>query len=102
MPADRTLPRARAEFDETVIIGEVRAVARTVEERVVAGTVATDNTVWSRPLAAARRPLKGPFLKILEVSPRRRRPISLVVERPRRELARGGQGRHIVSQKLDP
>jgi P-type Cu2+ transporter len=48
VPADGTLTEGMAEFDESMITGESRAVARTVGERVVAGTVATDNTVRVR------------------------------------------------------
>ncbi|HRO93991.1 heavy metal translocating P-type ATPase [Citricoccus sp.] len=48
MPADGTLIQGTAEFDESMITGESRAVARTVGDRVVAGTVATDNTVRVR------------------------------------------------------
>ena len=48
VPADGTILEGAAEFDESMITGESRAVARTVGERVVAGTVATDNTVRVR------------------------------------------------------
>ncbi|MFB9074346.1 copper-translocating P-type ATPase [Citricoccus parietis] len=48
VPADGTLVQGTAEFDESMITGESRAVTRTVGERVVAGTVATDNTVRVR------------------------------------------------------
>jgi P-type Cu2+ transporter len=48
VPADGTLIEGTAEFDESMITGESRAVARTGAETVVAGTVATDNTVRVR------------------------------------------------------
>jgi P-type Cu2+ transporter len=48
VPADGALIQGTAEFDESMITGESRAVTRTVGERVVAGTVATDNTVRVR------------------------------------------------------
>ncbi|WMY77407.1 heavy metal translocating P-type ATPase [Citricoccus sp. I39-566] len=48
VPADGTLTEGTAEFDESMITGESRAVVRTVGETVVAGTVATDNTVRVR------------------------------------------------------
>ncbi|MFC4372360.1 heavy metal translocating P-type ATPase [Citricoccus nitrophenolicus] len=48
VPADGTLTEGTAEFDESMITGESRSVARSVGETVVAGTVATDNTVRVR------------------------------------------------------
>ena len=48
MPADGTIVDGAAEFDESMITGESRPVARGEGERVVAGTVATDNTVRVR------------------------------------------------------
>ncbi|GEO91142.1 copper-translocating P-type ATPase [Kocuria flava] len=48
MPADGTITDGSAEFDESMITGESRAVARGPGEPVVAGTVATDSTVRVR------------------------------------------------------
>ena len=48
VPADGTIIGGSAEFDESMITGESKAVSRTVGEAVVAGTVATDNTVRVR------------------------------------------------------
>jgi Cu2+-exporting ATPase len=48
VPADGEIVDGAAEFDESMITGESRAVARGVGETVVAGTVATDNTVRVR------------------------------------------------------
>ena len=48
VPADGTLVEGAAEFDESMITGESRPVPRSAGERVVAGTVATDNTVRIR------------------------------------------------------
>ncbi|WP_283133362.1 heavy metal translocating P-type ATPase [Rhizohabitans arisaemae] len=45
VPADGVISEGTAEFDESMITGESRAVARTPGDRVVAGTVATDNSV---------------------------------------------------------
>ncbi|MET4901616.1 copper-translocating P-type ATPase [Paenarthrobacter sp. CC6] len=45
MPADGTIVEGQAEFDESMITGESKTVLRTVADPVVAGTVATDNTV---------------------------------------------------------
>lgn len=45
VPADGNIVDGSAEFDESMITGESRTVARTVGETVVAGTVATDNAV---------------------------------------------------------
>ncbi|AOY74156.1 copper-translocating P-type ATPase (plasmid) [Arthrobacter sp. TES] len=45
MPADGTITEGQAEFDESMITGESKTVLRTVGDPVVAGTVATDNTV---------------------------------------------------------
>ncbi|NKR13626.1 MULTISPECIES: copper-translocating P-type ATPase [unclassified Paenarthrobacter] len=45
MPADGTIAEGQAEFDESMITGESKTVPRSVGDPVVAGTVATDNTV---------------------------------------------------------
>ena len=48
VPADGTIIDGAAEFDEAMITGESRPVFRDTGEHVVAGTVATDNTVRVR------------------------------------------------------
>ncbi|MBN3498774.1 copper-translocating P-type ATPase [Arthrobacter pascens] len=48
MPADGTVIGGQAEFDESMITGESKTVLRSVGDPVVAGTVATDNTVRVR------------------------------------------------------
>jgi Cu2+-exporting ATPase len=48
VPADGTIEEGTAEFDESMITGESRTVAREAGERVVAGTVATDSSVRVR------------------------------------------------------
>lgn len=48
VPADGIIIAGSAEFDEAMITGESRPVARASGDRVVAGTVATDNTVRVR------------------------------------------------------
>ena len=48
VPADGAIIDGSAEFDESMITGESKAVSRGAGERVVAGTVATDNTVRVR------------------------------------------------------
>ncbi|MHA6523932.1 copper-translocating P-type ATPase [Tessaracoccus sp. G1721] len=48
VPADGTIVVGAAEFDESMITGESQPVARGEGELVVAGTVATDNTVRVR------------------------------------------------------
>ncbi|WP_250213920.1 heavy metal translocating P-type ATPase [Acrocarpospora catenulata] len=45
VPADGTIVSGSADFDESMITGESRPVTRDPGERVVAGTVATDNSV---------------------------------------------------------
>ncbi|MFC3386063.1 heavy metal translocating P-type ATPase [Couchioplanes azureus] len=45
VPADGRIVDGSAEFDESMITGESRPVARSVGDRVVAGTVATDSAV---------------------------------------------------------
>jgi Cu2+-exporting ATPase len=45
VPADGVIVDGAAEFDESMITGESRTVAKTVGDRVVAGTVATDSAV---------------------------------------------------------
>ena len=51
MPADGTIVDGQAEFDESMITGESRTVPRSAGDPVVAGTVATDNTVRVRVTA---------------------------------------------------
>lgn len=51
MPADGTVIDGQAEFDESMITGESRTVPRSVGDPVIAGTVATDNTVRVRVTA---------------------------------------------------
>lgn len=48
VPADGTILEGAAEFDEAMITGESRPVFRDTGDKVVAGTVATDNTVRVR------------------------------------------------------
>jgi P-type Cu2+ transporter len=48
VPADGTIVDGEAEFDESMITGESRPVAHGPGDRVVAGTVATDNAVRVR------------------------------------------------------
>ena len=48
VPADGTIIDGAAEFDEGMITGESRPVFRNTGDKVVAGTVATDNTVRVR------------------------------------------------------
>jgi len=48
VPADGTIVSGRAAFDESMITGESRTVTREVDDRVVAGTVATDSAVRVR------------------------------------------------------
>ncbi len=48
VPADGRIVEGTAELDESMITGESRPVARTVGERVVAGTVATDSALRVR------------------------------------------------------
>ncbi|QCB97460.1 copper-translocating P-type ATPase [Arthrobacter sp. PAMC25564] len=45
MPADGMVVDGQAEFDESMITGESRTVLRSPGDKVIAGTVATDNTV---------------------------------------------------------
>ncbi|MBP1133853.1 Cu2+-exporting ATPase [Arthrobacter sp. PvP023] len=45
MPADGTVSDGQAEFDESMITGESRTVLRSPGDPVVAGTIATDNSV---------------------------------------------------------
>ena len=51
MPADGTVIDGQAEFDESMITGESKTVLRSPGAPVVAGTVATDNTVRVRVTA---------------------------------------------------
>lgn len=51
MPADGTVIDGQAEFDESMITGESKTVLRSAGDPVVAGTVATDNTVRVRVTA---------------------------------------------------
>ena len=51
MPADGTVIDGQAEFDESMITGESKTALRSAGDPVVAGTVATDNTVRVRVTA---------------------------------------------------
>lgn len=48
MPADGTVSGGQAEFDESMITGESKTVLRSPGDPVVAGTIATDNSVRVR------------------------------------------------------
>ena len=48
VPADGTVLEGRAELDESMITGESRLVTKTIGNRVVAGTVATDSALRVR------------------------------------------------------
>ncbi len=48
LPADGAIVAGQAEFDESMITGESRTVPRSLGDTVVAGTVATDNSVRVR------------------------------------------------------
>ncbi len=48
VPADGTIVDGRAELDESMITGESRPVARSIGDRVVAGTVSTDSVLRVR------------------------------------------------------
>ena len=48
MPADGTVSAGQAEFDESMITGESKTVLRAPGDPVVAGTIATDNSVRVR------------------------------------------------------
>ncbi|HYU39768.1 MAG TPA: heavy metal translocating P-type ATPase [Acidimicrobiia bacterium] len=48
VPADGEIVEGEAEFDESMITGESRPVPKTVGDRVVAGTIATDSAVRVR------------------------------------------------------
>jgi Cu2+-exporting ATPase len=45
VPADGTITEGSAEMDESMVTGESRPVAKSVADRVVAGTVATDSAI---------------------------------------------------------
>ena len=55
VPADGTIAEGSAEFDESMITGESKPVARRAGDRVVAGTVATDNSVRVRVTAVGEK-----------------------------------------------
>ncbi len=48
VPADGSIVDGAAEVDESMITGESRPVSKTVDDRVVAGTVATDSSIRVR------------------------------------------------------
>lgn len=48
VPADGTIEEGEAELDESMITGESKAVVKTVGDRVLAGTVATDSSIRIR------------------------------------------------------
>ena len=48
VPADGTIEDGEADVDESMITGESKAVAKTIGDRVVAGTVSTDSSIRVR------------------------------------------------------
>ena len=51
VPADGVIAEGEAEFDEAMVTGESRPVAKRLGDRVVAGTVSTDSSVRVRVMA---------------------------------------------------
>ncbi|MDQ0731025.1 copper-translocating P-type ATPase [Arthrobacter sp. B1I2] len=66
MPADGTVVDGQAEFDESMITGESKTVARGAGDPVVAGTVATDNSVRVRVTAVGDQTALAGIQRLVE------------------------------------
>ncbi len=68
VPADGTILLGDAEFDESMITGESRPVVRGVGDRVVAGTVATDDSVQMRVDAVGEQTALAGIRRLVEAA----------------------------------
>ncbi|MGZ4660720.1 MAG: heavy metal translocating P-type ATPase [Arthrobacter sp.] len=66
MPADGSVVDGQAEFDESMITGESRTVARGAGDAVVAGTVATDSSVRVRVTAVGDQTALAGIQRLVE------------------------------------
>ena len=66
MPADGNVVEGRAEFDESMITGESKTVARGPGDQVVAGTVATDSSVRVRVSAVGDQTALAGIQRLVE------------------------------------
>ncbi|WP_457946191.1 heavy metal translocating P-type ATPase [Pseudarthrobacter sp. alpha12b] len=66
MPADGTVMDGQAEFDESMITGESKTVARGAGDPVVAGTVATDSSVRVRVTAVGDQTALAGIQRLVE------------------------------------
>jgi Cu2+-exporting ATPase len=66
MPADGTVVDGQAEFDESMITGESKTVARGTGDPVVAGTVATDSSVRVRVTAVGEQTALAGIQRLVE------------------------------------
>jgi Cu2+-exporting ATPase len=68
VPADGEIVDGRAELDESMITGESHSVARAEGDRVVAGTVATDNSIRVRVTAIGDDTALAGIAKLVETA----------------------------------
>jgi P-type Cu2+ transporter len=68
VPADGTIEEGFAEFDESMITGESRPVRRDPGDRVVAGTIATDNSVRVRVQAVGEDTALAGIRRLVEAA----------------------------------
>ncbi|NUT71330.1 heavy metal translocating P-type ATPase [Pseudarthrobacter sp. C4D7] len=66
MPADGSVVDGQAEFDESMITGESKTVARSAGDTVVAGTVATDSSVRVRITAVGDQTALAGIQRLVE------------------------------------
>ncbi|BCW79917.1 heavy metal translocating P-type ATPase [Arthrobacter sp. NicSoilC5] len=66
MPADGSVVEGQAEFDESMITGESKTVARGAGDTVVAGTVATDSSVRVRVTAVGDQTALAGIQRLVE------------------------------------
>ncbi len=74
MPADGTVIEGQAEFDESMVTGESKTVLRSAGDSVVAGTVATDNTVRVKVNAVGEDTALAGIRRLVAEGPRLPRP----------------------------
>ena len=103
VPADGKIESGEAEFDESMITGESRPVAKGLGDRVVAGTVSTDSSVRVRVAAVGdatalggHPPARRPSADLEQSCPGARRPLRRLAVLHRHRL-----GDHHVPRLVD-
>ena len=81
VPADGTVIEGDASFDESMITGESRTMRRGAGDRVVAGTVATDNSVRIRVEAVGEETALAGIQRLVSEAQASRSPAQALADR---------------------